>query len=284
MENQNCPITTLVAVDLDGTLLTSEKKVSEKTKEAIRELKEHGILFGIVSGRPVESGLILCEGWGIQDSISFLIGMNGGVLYDVRRKEKETYSILPGHTIWKIIEAYHDMPTLHFEVMVGNKRYVQYSTPETIANAKLYGEEEIIVDLEAFLENHNVNKLVIRSTVQEQPRVKEIGDKIKIPGVIGFSTSDVLYEFVDPDINKGYGLYKVCDHFGLNLKNVVAFGDENNDVQMLMTAGTGVAMKNALPGVKAICDVVSEYTNDEDAIAHYINEVILPQQQEKVER
>lgn len=53
---------------------------------------------------------------------------------------------------------------------------------------------------------------------------------------------------------------------------------------MLMTAGTGVAMKNALPGVKAICDVVSEYTNDEDAIAHYINEVILPQQQERVER
>ena len=70
----------------------------------------------------------------------------------------------------------------------------------------------------------------------------------------------------------------------MNLQNVVEFGDENNDIQMLMTAGTGVAMKNALPGVKAICDVVSEYTNDEDAIAHYINEVILPDQQDKVER
>ena len=73
---------TLVATDLDGTLLNSEKKVSEKNKEAIRRLKEHGILFGVVSGRPVESGLILCKGWGLEDSISFLIGMNGGVLYD----------------------------------------------------------------------------------------------------------------------------------------------------------------------------------------------------------
>ncbi|MGM9960528.1 MAG: Cof-type HAD-IIB family hydrolase [Allobaculum sp.] len=284
MKDNKRPITTLVAVDLDGTLLTSEKKVSEETKKAIRKLKEHGIQFGIVSGRPVESGLILCEGWGIQDSISFLIGMNGGVLYDVRRKEKETYSIIPGHLIWKIIEAYKEMPTLHFEVMVGNNRYVQYSTPETLANAELYGEKEIIVDLEEFLEDHNVNKLVIRSTPEEQPRVKEIGASIHLPGVTCFSTSDILFEFVDPDINKGYGLYKVCDHFGLKLENVVAFGDENNDVEMLMTAGTGVAMGNALPSVKAICNVVSEYTNDEDAIAHYINEVILPNQQDKVEK
>lgn len=275
-------VVTLVATDLDGTLLNSEKKVTEKTKEAIRRLKEHGILFGVVSGRPVESGMILCKGWGLEDSISFLIGMNGGVLYDTRRKEKETYSVLPGHLIWKVIEHYREMPDLHFEVMVGNKRYVEYSTPETLANAELYGEQEIIVDLKEFLSDKNVNKLIIRSKPEDQPKVVEIAKTIDLPGVKGMTTSDVLFEFVDPDINKGFGVQKVCDHFGLNLDNIVAFGDEANDMEMLMIAGTGVAMQNAIPSVKAIADVVSDYTNDEDALAHYINEVILPAQPDRI--
>ncbi len=276
------PVVTLVATDLDGTLLNSEKKVTEKNKEAIRRLKEHGILFGVVSGRPVESGMILCKGWGLEDSISFLIGMNGGVLYDTRRKEKETYSVMPGHLIWDVIEHYRDLPDLHFEVMVGNKRYVEYSTPETLANAELYGEEEIIVDLKEFLSDKNVNKLIIRSKPEDQPKVAEIAKTIDLPGVKGMTTSDVLFEFVDPDINKGFGVQKVCDHFGLNLDNIVAFGDEANDMEMLMVAGTGVAMKNAIPSVKAIADVTSDYTNDEDALAHYIDEVILPAQPDRI--
>lgn len=269
---------TLVATDLDGTLLNGEKKVTEKTKEAIRDLKNHGILFGVVSGRPVESGLILARSWGLEDSISFLIGMNGGVLYDTRRKSKDTFAILPGHLIWEIIKAYKktDIPDIHFEVMVGNTRYVEYSTPETLANAELYGEEEIITDLEKYLDTHNVNKLILRTRPEDQKRVDEIAKSLHIPGVTSFSTSDILYEFVHPDINKGFGLQQLCHHYGLDLDNVVAFGDENNDLEMLSLAGTGVAMQNALPGVKAIADVVSPYTNNEDALAHYIEEVILP--------
>ena len=53
---------------------------------------------------------------------------------------------------------------------------------------------------------------------------------------------------------------------------------------MLMVSGTGVAMKNALPSVKAISDVVSDYTNDEDALAHYIDEVILPAHPDRIEK
>ncbi len=284
-QDRNRAEVALVATDLDGTLLDSNKNVSEKTREAIRKLKEHGILFGVVSGRPVESGMILAKNWGLEDSISFLIGMNGGVLYDTRRREKETYSIINGSQIAQIIREYKKhFDDLHYEVMVGNIRYVEFSTPETLANAELYGEEETIVDLEEFLADHNVNKLVIRSRPEQLAQVAEVGKTIHIPNLKGVSTSDILFEFVEADINKGYGLQKLCDHFGLNLDNVVAFGDENNDQEMLILARTGVAMQNALPSVKAIADVVSDYTNDEDALAHYINEVILPSTDGRIEK
>ncbi len=279
------PQVALVATDLDGTLLDSHKNVSEATRQAIRRLKEHGILFGVVSGRPVESGMVLARNWGLEDSISFLIGMNGGVLYDTRRKEKETYSLISGSDIADIIHEYKKhFDDLHFEVMVGNDRYVEFSTPETLENADLYGENEIIVDLDEFLEGRYVNKLIIRSRPEQQKDVAKVGETIHIPGLKSVTTSDVLYEFVEADINKGFGLQKLCDHYGINLDNVVAFGDENNDQEMIILAGTGVAMKNALPSVKAIADVVSDYTNDEDALAHYINEVILPSAQGKIEK
>ncbi|MCF0245348.1 MAG: HAD family hydrolase [Ileibacterium sp.] len=277
---------TLVVTDLDGTLLDSNKNVSEKTKEAIKQLKNHGILFGIASGRPVESGIILCQKWGLADDISFLVGMNGGAMYDMRRKEKESYADMDGELIWKIIDEYNklNLPDLHYEVMVGNDRYVEWSSEETLANAALYGENEIIVDLEQFLKGRRVDKLIIRSLPETQPALVEKAKTLNLANCSAFPTSDVLFEFVNPEINKGYGIQRVCEHYGLNLENIVAFGDEANDMQMLSLAGTGVAMQNAVPAVKHISDVVSEYTNDQDALAHFIDEVIIPNAEGKLDQ
>lgn len=274
---------TLVVTDLDGTLLNSEKKVSEKTAQAIRELKNRGILFGIASGRPVESGVILCRDWGIEDSISFLIGMNGGALYDTRRKEKETYADMDGSLIAEIISHYRGIDGLHFEIMVGNKRYVEWSSEETLENARIYGEEEIIVDLDEFLKDRKVDKLIIRSQAEQQPMLAEIAAGLHLDNAESFATSNVLYEFVAPNINKGYGLKKACEHFGLNLDHVVAFGDEANDREMLALAGHGVAMKNAVPAAKEAAAVTLDKTNDEDGLACYVEEVILPAADGKIE-
>lgn len=283
-EKENKQVVTLVVTDLDGTLLDSNKQVSQRTRNAIHQLKEHGILFGIASGRPVESGLFLSKNWGLDKDISFLIGMNGGVLYDTRQHTKEVYSWLDGEKLYDIIQKYRHIPGLHFEVMKGNDRYVEWSTPETLENAMLYGENEIIVDYDTYLKGRRFNKLIIRSLPEQQPEVAAIGKTINDEHITSFSTSDILYEFVDPAINKGYGLQNACRHFGLNLKNAVAFGDESNDIEMLMLAGQGNAMKNALPSVKAIADTVLDYTNDEDGLARYIEEVILPNAEGKLER
>lgn len=278
---------TMVVTDLDGTMLDSHKVVSPKTREAIKQLKEHGILFGIASGRPVESGLILCDGWGLRDSISFLIGMNGGVLYDMRTGQKDVYSHMDGELLLDIIHYYKKHPEftdLHFEVMDGNKRYVEWSSQATLDNADLYGEREIIVNYDEFLKGRRFNKLIIRSLPEEQPALIEVSRGYHNDQVVAFPTSDVLFEYVDPNINKGFGVQRACEHFGLNLENVVAFGDESNDIEMLSIAGTGVAMKNATPPVKAVADVILDRTNDEDGEATYIENVVIANADGKLER
>lgn len=265
---------TLVATDLDGTFLNSQKEVSDLNRKAISALKHQGILFGIASGRPVETVHAMLEQWKIADSVSFIMGMNGGVIYDIRRRTKEEYHLLDGEIILDIIHFYQDMDVI-FHVLVGDIRYTSKSTPETRAHAKLFGETEIEIDLESFLKDRTVNKLIIYCDPEYMPQVLEHSKKFKREDCVGFNTANNLFEYCDPAINKGYGIQKLCKHFGVNQENCVAFGDEANDIQMLEKVGMGVCMKNGSEGAKAAANVVSEYTNDESALGRFLFEHVL---------
>lgn len=265
---------TLVASDLDGTLLDEKKHVSKENVEAIHKLKENGIMFGISSGRPVETILSMVEGWGLSKDLGFISGMNGGVIYDFRLKKKEDFYLLDGEIVKDIMRFYEDMDVI-FQVLVGADRYVNKSTEETRANAKLYGENEIECDLYDFLTGKKINKLMLCFDPSYQEKVFERSTHYHNEQCVGFFTANYLFEYVDPHINKGFGMEKLAEHFGTKVENIVAFGDDSNDIEMLKAAGVGVAMKNARDTVKEIADYVSVYTNEENAIAHYIEDFIL---------
>ena len=112
---------TLVATDLDGTLLNASKEVTLQNKEAISNLKHHGILFGIASGRPVETVRAMLKQWKIEDSVSFIMGMNGGVLYDLRQHTKEEYHVLDGEVVLDIISFFEDLD-VDFWILEGATR------------------------------------------------------------------------------------------------------------------------------------------------------------------
>lgn len=265
---------TLVATDLDGTLLNSEKQVSQANREAISQLKKKGILFGIASGRPVETVRAMIKDWQIEDSVSFIMGMNGGAFYDTRQRTKEDFNLMDGNVILEIIHFFQDLDVI-FQVLVGEIRFTSKSTEETRQSAKLFGETEIQVDMEAFLPRRMVNKLIIHCKPEYMPVVQKRAEQFQHKDCVGFLTAKDLFEYVDPGVNKGFGLSRVCKHFGCSFEHVVAFGDASNDIEMLASVGHGVCMKNGTSDVKAVADVVSEYTNDEDALAHYILDYIL---------
>lgn len=267
-------IVTLVATDLDGTLLSSEKKVSQENRDAIKRLKTQGILFGIASGRPVETVRAMLQEWEIEDSVSFILGMNGGVVYDMRQRERDEYHLLDGKVIMDIMDFFGDL-NVHFQILVGSTRYTNKSTPETRAHAKLYGETEIETDLYALLATRDVNKLIIYCDPKDMPLIKERASHYHDDRCVGFDTANNLFEYVDPRINKGFGIEKVCKHFGTSLEHAVAFGDAGNDVEMLKRVGCGVCMQNGSDEAKMAADIVSIYTNDESALARYLIDHVL---------
>ena len=276
------PLLTMIATDLDGTLLDSHKQVSAETRKVLRELKNRGILFGIASGRPVESGQILVHDWGLENDISFLIGMNGGALYDMRTKAKHKYYPLSGDKILEIMEHFKDMDVI-FQCMLGNDRFVSKSTEKTKAHAKLFCEHEHEVDLQEFLPGREIDKLILFLDPELMPAVRQRATTFSDPAYTSMQTADNLYEYMDPRINKGFGIEKACKHYGITPDHVVAFGDAENDEAMIETVGLGVAMANASDELKKIADVVLKETNDQDGLAHFVEKVVLPANTDRLE-
>ncbi|WP_301095034.1 HAD family hydrolase [Faecalibaculum rodentium] len=276
------PLVTMIATDLDGTLLDSHKQVSAETRKVLRELKNRGILFGIASGRPVESGQILVHDWGLENDISFLIGMNGGALYDMRTKAKHKYYPLSGDKILEIMEHFKDMDVI-FQCMLGNDRFVSKSTEKTRAHAKLFCEHEHEVDLQEFLPGREIDKLILFLDPELMPAVRQRATTFSDPAYTSMQTADNLYEYMDPRINKGFGIEKACKHYGITPDHVVAFGDAENDEAMIETVGLGVAMANASDELKKIADVVLKETNDQDDLAHFVENVVLPANTDRLE-
>ena len=276
------PLVTMIATDLDGTLLDSHKQVSEETRKVLRELKNRGILFGIASGRPVESGQILVHDWGLENDISFLIGMNGGALYDMRTKAKHKYYPLSGDKILEIMEHFKDMDVI-FQCMLGNDRFVSKSTEKTRAHAKLFCEHEHEVDLQEFLPGREIDKLILFLDPELMPAVRQRATTFSDPAYTSMQTADNLYEYMDPRINKGFGIEKACKHYGITPDHVVAFGDAENDEAMIETVGLGVAMANASDELKKIADVVLKETNDQDGLDHFVENVVLPANTDRLE-
>lgn len=275
-------LVTMIATDLDGTLLDSHKQVSAETRKVLRELKNRGILFGIASGRPVESGQILVHDWGLENDISFLIGMNGGALYDMRTKAKHKYYPLSGDKILEIMEHFKDMDVI-FQCMLGNDRFVSKSTEKTKAHAKLFCEHEHEVDLQEFLPGREIDKLILFLDPELMPAVRQRATTFSDPAYTSMQTADNLYEYMDPRINKGFGIEKACKHYGITPDHVVAFGDAENDEAMIETVGLGVAMANASDELKKIADVVLKETNDQDGLAHFVEKVVLPANTDRLE-
>jgi hydroxymethylpyrimidine pyrophosphatase-like HAD family hydrolase len=134
--------------------------------------------------------------------------------------------------------------------------------------AALVGRDQILIDdYQVAISKSLPAKVLILSndaqTLYAKGKARYTEEQLNI--FIG-SPHPYFVEFLNPSASKGAGLAQVCEHLGINMSEVVAFGDGDNDKEMLQLAGTGVAMRNATPGAKEAADVVLEVKHLEPAL------------------
>ena len=263
----------LIALDLDGTLLNAKKEISTENAAAIQKARAKGIHVVLTTGRPlvaIHSYLEQLEMTGFDD---FSITFNGGLI------QRNTGDILSKKTFTlsetKDIKAMTQNLGLPCDLL---SEGVVYMTTSRVPS--LYPTLNKILtfkqaEIETLPKQTLINKVVscteakvLDEKILDFP--SDFYDKYEI-----FKSQAKLVEFMPKGINKAYGLEKLADLLNLNPHEVMAMGDEENDLSMIQWAGCGVAMGNAVAQLKEKAAVIADRTNDENAVAAVIEQYVL---------
>ena len=264
----------LVAVDIDGTLLTNDRKVTPEVFEAVQDAKKQGVKVIIATGRPIPGVQTLLDELNLKESGDYVITFNGGLVQktngDILDKSELTRAQL------KRLHSTLDPLALPFDVLSDG---IVYSLASQ-GNQSLYPQANPklkFVELTSFddiPENIIYNKVVsvtnpefLDKQILQFP--KELYNEFEI-----FKSRDIILEMMPKGVHKAAGLNQLIQHLNLLPENVMAMGDEENDLSMLKWAGLGVAMANGVAIAKETADAVTR-TNDESGVAEAVEKYIL---------
>ncbi len=263
-----------IMCDVDGTLLTDEHVVSPLTVEAIKKVREKGILFGLATGRDVKSVKALLKEWGLDGLIDSIVGTGGAEISDfVLGVEKESYP-LEGELIHEIISHYQDMD-VNFAVPYDGILYV----PKDDGLIQMLSRDDQIpyqvVDFDKFLTEPRPKVMIVcqpslMEAVIERSQTFQNG-KYKSAAL---KTASILFEYMDPRVNKTRGLNQIAELHGFSMEELCTIGDADNDYDMTLHAGLGVVMGNGSEKTKSVADYITD-DNNHDGIWKFINQHIL---------
>ncbi|MBF0780820.1 MULTISPECIES: Cof-type HAD-IIB family hydrolase [unclassified Granulicatella] len=266
----------LIAIDLDGTLLNSQKKISIANKQAIKEARQKGIHVIVCTGRPIKGVKDILVELDLVSEHDYVITFNGGL---IQISATEEVLSAKGHTQEDVLEIYEECTRVGLPINPIDVDYV-YTSSYPSHNPSLYdtiAAKSLVFsnqDWHTFLSTHLFNKVV--SCCPEHildERMALFSDTFKERFNL-LKSRPILLEILPKEVDKSYGLKEICRILKIAPQEVMAIGDEENDLAMIAFAGYGVAMGNATTKVKSTAKYIT-CTNDEDGVAHAIRQYAL---------
>lgn len=257
----------LVATDLDGTLLSSRHEISPRNLKALREYAARGAHICVATGRHPYGALKLTS---VFDFPYTMIGMNGAVMIDQPSGEVRYRGYLQPEETLAVLRAFDALGLdKRRDVFTLETWYASEIDDETAMRDNGMG-----LAPSPFPESCEVAaaKVMIETP---HPRSRQILDEAKklLPGMHVVLSTPTLLEITAPGVSKGTAVMRLARQLGISPEEIIAFGDQLNDVDMLEMVGYGVAMGNADDDVKAVADRVTLNHND-DGVAVVLEEFL----------
>lgn len=235
----------LIATDIDGTLLSPQRIITERSLRAIRAAREKGITVAIATGRFPENAYLMLEDYGLRLPI---VGVNGARIVDEGLREIANHSMDPE----AVRETIGVLMNLGSDFFIFGDHAICTSTVERKHHSELsrgdrlremgfryyHGREEVA----DFVQRHTVYKFFVCGNVP-LPVVREALSAVKGIDLTQSWVDNI--EIMPAGIDKGRGVRDMAEAMGLSMDQVMALGDQDNDIPMLKAAGWGVAMGNA---------------------------------------
>jgi len=253
----------MIVLDLDGTLLTSDKKIGEKTKNILEKLKNDGSKIVIATGRSKDGAINYYNELGLNTP---LITHNGSL---ISFKDKSITKNLPKEELKEILIPIKK----HTKCIILNQK-------DGICGYNLTKEIEMIfngIELEnvKILDFNNIPNDALNSFILINGEKREEFEKLFINDTIkyrywGTKNDIAFYDLYLDGISKFSAIEEVRKQYKISEDNLITFGDSENDIEMLSGAEIGVAMKNASEKVKKCAKYVTNFDNDNDGIADFL--------------
>ncbi|MFY3791503.1 Cof-type HAD-IIB family hydrolase [Ureibacillus sp. MALMAid1270] len=258
----------LIVLDLDGTLLTDQKKISEKTKQTLLKAKEAGHQIMIATGRPFRASSVYYNELMLTTPI---VNFNGALVHH------------PKNISWQMKHFPMDISVVHDVVDSVDKYQYKNLIAEVMDDVYIHEEDKAFMDIFNMGDpsvlignlkgnlNEDPTSLLIHATEENVSSIREHLEDVHAELIDHrrWGAPFHIIEIVRKGLNKAVGISHVAKDLGIPRERIIAFGDEDNDLEMIDYAGIGVAMSNGIEQLKNIANEIT-LSNNEDGIAKFL--------------
>lgn len=252
----------ILALDVDGTLLNDDYELTEATKKAIRHVHEKGTRIVLCTGRGPINAIPILEELGLE---GVLITHNGAATVQSPGKQVLHEYAFEVQQLGGLIRYCRER-RIHFDVCTAFGMYADVIGPDAV---KMYDKFMLMPEkMDDLLALHEpIVKFTLFGPEEEMDRVERDYAGLKLPEGLHYIRSGALFiDVMSLEASKGKALAQLAKQWHVPKERIIAMGNYYNDVEMLQYAGLGIAMANSPEPVKAAADAVTA-SNNEDGVA-----------------
>lgn len=264
----------IIALDMDGTLLNGEKKVTDKTKKALELARDNGVKVVLSSGRPIDGLKAYLNELNLIGNDEYVLSYNGCLVQETKSEKIIYEKGLTGEDLLYIyqLSCKYNVNIHAFSPTRGliTPKISKYTEVE----AQINGIDINVCDFNEIDKDESIIKImlidepeILDKAIEKLP--KEVGEKYNLA-----KSTPYFFEIINKESNKGIGLKALSDYLGVDSNEVIAVGDAGNDLDMIEYAGLGVAMANGHKEVKDAANYITK-SNEEDGVAVVVEKFIL---------
>jgi len=272
----------LIVSDLDGTLLNSESKLTEFTKDAVKKIIDHGDIFCIATGRPIRGAKKIYDELNLD---TLLVTGNGSIIHNFEKGNEYTIPLTFSKEIAKALFSNEKIISLIDNAIIEDTNnpwfWKKYQKSELYDKMVIFFhlDEVKIRHLDADITKFKKNICSILILIKDVEKMNQLFFEIKEIAptlIIRNYTIDSIHiiEINSEYVSKGSALKYLSSYYGIPLERCFAIGDGDNDISMIDTATWGIAMKNASTSPKLSARRITKYDNNENGAVRELLKMI----------
>lgn len=257
----------LIALDLDGTLLTDEKTISPRTKQTVLHAMDQGHVVVIATGRPHRASIDFYHELELKTP---MVNFNGALIHHPTNHQWDAlHSPLSIRTAHQIIHTCQKLGVRNILAEVKDDVYLDQYDEEIMSIFQTKNDSIQVGRLQSHLKEDPTSILIHPEEDKIEQLRAQLDEHAELIDHRKWGAPFHVIEIVRSGLNKAVGLDKISRYFDIPKERIIAFGDEDNDLEMLDFAGVGVAMGNAIPELKDVANHIT-LTNEEDGIGKFL--------------